>query len=298
MKKGLLSFIGLVLFVLIFSACSTVLEHLIVIPQSGGGGGAPVNRLQEGTYTFWPRLQAVKNGIPQAVYVHQVVVRGRNVLVYIGEASRGPSTSYYGVTGSWLSGALLTNLDNSSQSWSSTSVSRTGDHRIGSIVLSFENVSGTRFSMESGSGNDIVIFEEIQLTRPDAPLQTSQARAGTYTFWPRVQAIRSGMPQAVYIHQVVVRGRHTLVYIGESARGPSTSYYGITGAWLSGALITDLDNPSQSWSYVGIQRSDDNNLGSIILSFENISGTRFSLESGSGNDIVIFEEFILGDPDR
>ena len=113
--------------------------------------------VQPGTYLFWPRIQAYENGIPINAYIYQIVVRGRNLLIYLGNTERGPATG--GASGNVSSG-ILTNLDRPSQSWARVGESRSPDYSVGATIVSFENITGNRFSL----GNRNAIFEEIKLS--------------------------------------------------------------------------------------------------------------------------------------
>ena len=246
---------------------------------------------EAGIYVFYPRVRAYENGIPINAYIYQVEVRGTNMIVYIGDQAHGPSTSYFGSPGGFLQGqVVLTNLDRTSQTWERvgpfTSPS-TGNENIGSFTQTFENVRGTRFSLKGAA-----IFEEFDLANAEFNLEPIAAAAnGTYVFWPRIQAYENGMPANAFIHQVVVRGNNFNVYIGNTATGPSTSYWGVP--FLQGRVVlTNLDRPSQNWGRVGdhtARSTGDTSLGALINPFEGITGTRFSLETGN----IKFEEFDL-----
>ena len=132
-------------------------------------------------------------------------------------------------------------------------------------------------------------------TPTPAPAATAAPASGTYLFWPRIRAYENGIPINAFIYQIVVRGNNFLVYIGDSATGPSSSYFGHPGSFLQGrGVITNLDRPSQSWARIGDFTSPstgNNSIGSFINSFQNVTGNRFSLQSGAS----IFEEFKLSD---
>jgi len=140
-------------------------------PSSGGGRQAQAaapSGPQSGTYIFFPRPQAYRNGVPISAYVSQVVVRGRHLVVHISDTARGPATTYYGIQGGFMHGhIILTNLDNPSRSWGSLGYSRAenaySNASAGSLVNSFENATGTRFSMQGSEA----IFEEIDLSKAE-----------------------------------------------------------------------------------------------------------------------------------
>ena len=124
---------------------------------------------REGTYLFWPRIQAYRNGIAIEAYIYQVVVRGRYFLIYIGDKPRGPATSFLAVADGFMHGndVLLINLDNPSRSWGFMGQSvRTSNFSEGSYINSFENVTGSRFKLEGGFSGSAV-FEEIDLSKAE-----------------------------------------------------------------------------------------------------------------------------------
>jgi len=131
-----------------------------------------------------------------------------------------------------------------------------------------------------------------------ASAQSGTLMPGTYTFFPRPQARKNGIPVDAYLYKIVVHGKNMMVYMGNESRGPNTSYYGSSIYGFTGRVIlTDLDNPSRTWPRIGDTHRTENAVdGGHISSFENFTGRRFSLEAQ--NDKVIFEEIIIGEPDR
>jgi hypothetical protein len=122
---------------------------------------SPTAAPQAGRYIFWPRPQVYKIGIPDPEWLYQIVVRGRNMLIYIGDSQRGPATKELGGWG-W-SGTILTNLDNPSRSWTHVGSSGSPNFSEGGTVLSFENVTGSRFSLEHTAHK--IIIENIDLSK-------------------------------------------------------------------------------------------------------------------------------------
>jgi hypothetical protein len=83
--------------------------------------------------------------------------------------------------------------------------------------------------------------------------------------------------------------------VGGSPTAPAHAVYGLAGGFILGnSVLTNLERPSQSWHSVRAMRSDNASIGTVINSFEGITDTRFSLQV---SDLVIFEEFSLGEPD-
>jgi len=105
---------------------------------------------------------------------------------------------------------------------------------------------------------------------------TTAPQVGRYIFFPRPQVYKRGIPDREWLYQIIVRGRNMLVYVGDTQRGPSTTDLG--GWEVSGTILTNLDNPSRTWGHIGGSRSSNFNEGGTVLSFENVTGYRFSLE--------------------
>jgi hypothetical protein len=120
---------------------------------------------------------------------------------------------------------------------------------------------------------------------------------GTYTFWPRPQAKRAGIPADAYLVKIIVDGKYMLIYLTSVDRGMAGR--ADPGTWYGPAnpLLTDLDNPSKTWELAAHRDDPDGRNSGEVLSFEDVTATRFSLEC---NWYVpfIFEEITLNDPDK
>ena len=136
--------------------------------------------------------------------------------------------------------------------------------------------------------------QQQRTTQPAA--QTTGLRPGTYTFWPRITATMNGIPiNDAYIDKIVVRGNNMLIYITAVPRGTSSS--GARGHNTAAGFkctLTDLDRPSRSWHQIGAAHSGNEG---VIVSFQNVTATRLSLETEYWNGTVVFENFTLGEPD-
>jgi hypothetical protein len=60
--------------------------------------------------------------------------------------------------------------------------------------------------------------------------------------------------------------------------------------------LSTLEQPPKSWKPAGINATENSNEGAVILSFEDIVGTRFTMVSNDGKHV--FEEIVLGEPDK
>ena len=123
--------------------------------------------------------------------------------------------------------------------------------------------------------------QQAQAAQPAAPAQPAKLANGTYTFRQRPQAYREGIPIEVWIYQIVVRGNYFLIYVGNAARGPAPNSYvlGFEGE----NILTNLDNPIRTWTARGT-KENNRDLGNTIFSFQNVTGTRFSLENLTKGD--------------
>ena len=126
---------------------------------------------------------------------------------------------------------------------------------------------------------------------------TAELQAGTYTFIPRIQATRNGIPSNDYISKIVVRGKNMLIYLTRTPRGGGAPD-GYNGWRLNDHnMLTDLDRPSRSWKRNGFS-ADSTDVDGVILSFENVTAKRFSLDCEWERGAYLFEEITLGEPDE
>jgi len=152
---------------------------------------------------------------------------------------------------------------------------------------------GTTQTATSGAGTTSGTAQATtsSTATPAAPARPAN---GTYTFTPRLQAYREGIPIEVWIYQIVVRGNYLLIYLGNAARGPAPNSYVI--GFDGNNILTNLDNPVRTWTASGSEERDSN-LGNTIFSFQNVTGTRFSLDNPIEKDNKwrggIFEEIDL-----
>jgi hypothetical protein len=118
-----------------------------------------LSELKNGTYTFWPRLQAKHNGLPADSYIVQIVVDGQYMIFTMTNVERGISGNR-AAPGTWYINynVLLTNLDRPSQTWRPVGHQDTSEGEL----MSFEGVTATRFSLEC-DWYGTTIFEEINL---------------------------------------------------------------------------------------------------------------------------------------
>jgi len=132
--------------------------------------------------------------------------------------------------------------------------------------------------------------------RPTAP------KNGTYTFYPRLRAIQGAVESRAYLDRIVVRNGNLAVYLFDTpigkGNGPGNPWVG-TGS--GGVILQDLDNPRRTWNIVSQDiYVDGYGVGGSLITFEGVTGRRFTLNSGTGygNVAMIFEEIILDEPDE
>jgi hypothetical protein len=122
---------------------------------------------------------------------------------------------------------------------------------------------------------------------------------GTYTFNPRPQVTKGGIGENGYILKVVVNGKNMLIYLTRVPRGihdgRAAPFYWSFGG--NDVLLTDLDNPAKMWNPVSHSDLNGPDDTGEVLSFENVTATRFSLEM-NWEGLHIFEEILLGEPDQ
>jgi len=130
---------------------------------------------------------------------------------------------------------------------------------------------------------------------PPATASTT-LRQGTYTFWPRVTATMNGIPiNDAFIDKIVINNRNMLIYITAVNRGASNNGpRGHNTAAGFKCILTNVNRPSQSWQNIGAASNPE---GGVIISFENVTANRLTLETEYWNGTVIFDEFTLGQPD-
>ena len=292
MKKNKLSHMAVIALIVGFAALT--LGCMGLFPAVIATGGAPA-----GTYTFYPRLRAIQGGSDVDAYLDRIEVRGRNVTLYLNDRAvakgRGPRGSWTSIASS-DNNYIITNLDRPSQFWIRTNLA--GDDISGGIAISFEGVTATRFSLTNNYESPGIIFEEIILDTPDPVVNIPPLRNGTYTFYPRLKAIQAGTDVNAYIDRVIVRaGYFNVVLTNESegmGRGPAGSWTSIASSDID-YYIQDLDNPARTW--VRANLTGDEDTGGIVLSFEGVTATRFSLTNRYEVPNYIFDEIILGEPD-
>ena len=152
--------------------------------------------------------------------------------------------------------------------------------------------SGTQTASGSGTTQTVTPAQPAISARPAAPAN------GTYSFWPRLRATKTGMPTDAYLDQVIVSGGYVSVVLTNVPQGRRRSGEDV-GDFSGANVITlqDLDNPRNSWDHVRSTSQTDIMDGSTVVSFQGVTARRFSLSATRYGIPTVFEEIILGEPD-
>jgi len=255
-----------------------------------GGTRTAAERPSNGTYTFFPRLRGMKNGLYVNSYIDKVVVSGNTTNVYFTDESIGKGSGGPGA-GNFHHRLTLQNLDRPSVTYEAAS--RKEDSEVGAYIVSFENVAANRLGFVNEAYGEIgVYFEEIILGQPDPPLNFSAIRNGTYTFYPRPRAMKNGLDVNVYLDKIVVRSGFMNVFLVDRTDGRGSGGLG-AGNLHHWKLIHDLDHPHMAWN-APRGYNEDRDSGAIVLSFENVTASRFSITNIAYGEIgFVFEEIYL-----
>jgi hypothetical protein len=260
--------------------------------------------IKDGTYTFYPRIQATRAGRNINAYLDKITVREGNVIVSLTAWPEGNSP--YAIEGGWnfaqASILTLTDLDNPARTYAMAE--RGGDGGFTNQYVAFQDVRETsRLRLTYSLRNPPVVFNEIVLGEPDRNIELPPLRSGTYTFNPRLRAKQTGRDVDVYLDRIAVTDGYFIVCINETPEGTDRSRR-IDGNWANrnayaSIVLRNLDYPSKS--YLVVDRANEN--GTAILVFENVTGSRFALyDIGYDAKLVdsqkiTFDEIILENPD-
>jgi hypothetical protein len=132
-----------------------------------------------------------------------------------------------------------------------------------------------------------------------APAQTALPGPadGTYTFKPRLQAFQGARAVAVYLDKVVVRRGYLTIYIYDTVTGNGTGYGSyLVGEWKSASLKDMANNRYAKLVEVIPKGPPYGEVAEYNISFQNVSGTRFTLASAD-KPAIEFYDFELSEPD-
>ena len=134
-----------------------------------------------------------------------------------------------------------------------------------------------------------------------APAQPGPLRDGIYSIRPRIRVTSAGVGVNLYLDRVVVRGQNFSVFFtgGTSGWGGDGEY----GPFWSNLDVISLQNLATGQRYRPTNKGEDDdrsnptNTGGFFVSFQGVTGSRFSISSSSRNPPWIVDSFTLGNPD-
>jgi len=122
--------------------------------------------LSPGTYTFYPRPRALKNGLEVNVYLDKIVIRSGYMNLFFVDRPNGKGSGGLGA-GNLYHEKIIQDLDRPSRSFNATGGFRE-DRDTGAYVVTFENVTARRFKFTNTAYGEVgFYFEEIILGEPD-----------------------------------------------------------------------------------------------------------------------------------
>jgi hypothetical protein len=134
---------------------------------AGGGQAAAPQGPADGTYSFWPRIQAFQGARAVSVYLDKIVVMRGYMTIYIYATTQGNGGYTESLIGNW-SNASLKDMESNRSARLVDAVHKAGVV-YGSVTiceLSFRNVTGTRLILDSAD-NPPIEFYDIILEEPD-----------------------------------------------------------------------------------------------------------------------------------
>jgi len=140
-----------------------------------------------------------------------------------------------------------------------------------------------------------------------APAATSSGgvQNGVYTFWPRLKTTKAGLPaDNIFIPQITVTSDFIVIHFCRNAQGPFADEdwnTGISGFYdAKNFTLQNIDNPSQFYSPVSAQCTN-NGMGRIwTLSYDRFAATRLKLTCKPYGEEppYVFEDIVIGKPDK
>ena len=150
------------------------------VGASGTSGSAAVTPIQvtqaqsvkptypkNGTYTFYPRLQAYYAGRAVNCYLDRIIVRGEYLTFYLTDRAVGEGSD---PEGQWWQGSartgddrmVLQDLDNPRRTWKYIDRGNVGDTHSTQFWLSYQGVNAKRLTLIWNRNGDVgYVFEEI-----------------------------------------------------------------------------------------------------------------------------------------
>jgi hypothetical protein len=149
----------------------------------------------------------------------------------------------------------------------------------------------------------VVVTEPAQVAQPAVVTRAATGDA-VYTFDPRPRASEGGMNVNTYLVRVKKTGNYTTFYFNNKPTGLSREgYWQGLSEWNrtgSSIILQDLDNTLKTYNPIrcGETKDEETQNGYIFITFEGLTGYRFSLTNTQKSPNIIFNEIVLANPDR
>jgi len=139
-----------------------------------------------------------------------------------------------------------------------------------------------------------------------APTASSSViQNGVYTYWPRLKTMKAGLPaDNIFIPQITVTSDFIVIHFCKNAQGPFADEdwnTGISGFYdARNFTLQNLDNPSEFYSPVSAQYTN-NGMGRIwTLSYDRFTATRLKLSCKPYGEEppYVFENIVINKPDK
>jgi hypothetical protein len=131
--------------------------------------------LQNGTYTFYPRLQPYRGAVPaENIYLERIVIRGDYMNIYLNANPTGNTDTELDWRYNNSSLPVLQDLDNPSRSYTPERSNNDAYNHHFNISrpdrwYTFKGIKGKRYSLSFSPPSEVpTIFDEIILGEPDA----------------------------------------------------------------------------------------------------------------------------------
>jgi len=244
------------------------------------------------------RLQATQGGVGVSVYISEISYTGNYVTIFLTSAAKGRDDAYYGPLYDWGDYRLQVTLQdfyNPARYWNPVNSGRTSEEEKakGAAYITFENVTGNSFSLTNKLPNPDHIFSRIDLNLGG----NTSFPEGEAWFWPRPRATQAATNVDQYIVLVKKSGIYTTFYLSSTSFGRDDSYYGTLydwGGYKDASTLKNLDT-NETWKPINVDTtgSDDKHNGVVFVTFENVTGTRFSLANTMSDPDSVFNLITL-----
>jgi Txe/YoeB family toxin of Txe-Axe toxin-antitoxin module len=261
-------------------------------------------KLTDGTYTYYPRLRGMREGQDIDMYLDKIVVSNGFFNMYFVDRTLGIPRDLpdMGSNVSLAYDGLIYDLDNPSKP---PLLAAKHTRETGLRIVTFDNHSIRNFSFTwlqtNTRTNESVdrVIENITVGEPDQIESLPAIPDGTYTFYPRLQAMREGQNINMYLDRIDIRGGFFTMYFVNAAEGTSRTSLdmGNSAAYTYDGLIYNLNDttkpPLLAANYTHVRE------GGRTVTFANHGIRNFSFVWQDENDGAprIIEEIILGEPD-